>query len=85
MTVEYRFSKEDEAFRSEVRDFFQAELPSDHWRMQNDRDQVTPEESAFNGQFVHKLADRGWLTLHWPQEYGGMGASPLNSCRYGRL
>ena len=77
MTVEYRFSKEDEAFRTDVRNFFQAELPADHWRMQNDRDTVSPEEDAFNGRFVTKLAGRGWLTLHWPKEYGGLEASPM--------
>ena len=23
--------------------------------------------------------DRGWLTMHWPEEYGGQGASPVKS------
>ena len=77
MTVEYRFSAEDEAFRAEVRAFFEAELPPDHWRMQNDRDQVSEEEAAFGRRFVQRLAERGWLTLHWPAEYGGLGASPM--------
>ena len=82
MTVEYRFSPEEEQFRGEVRALFQAELPADYWRMQNDRDTVTAEDSAFNAQFVHKLADRGWLTMHWPKEHGGMGASPIQQLIY---
>ena len=77
MTVEYRFSDEDEAFRADVRAFFQAELPPDHWRMQNDRDEVSEAEAAFGRRFVQRLADRGWLTLHWPTEFGGLGASPM--------
>ena len=77
MTVEYRFSDEDEAFRADVRAFFEAELPPDHWRMQNDRDEVSEAEAAFGRRFVQRLADRGWLTLHWPTEFGGLGASPM--------
>ena len=77
MTVEYRFTEEEEKFRAEVREFFAQELPPGHWRMQNDRDEIGPEEQAFNQQFVKKLAERGWLTLHWPEEYGGLAASPM--------
>lgn len=29
----------------------------------------------FTRQFCQKLAERGWLTLSWPAEYGGQGAS----------
>ncbi|MEV0084042.1 acyl-CoA dehydrogenase family protein [Saccharopolyspora sp. NPDC050642] len=29
--------------------------------------------SDFSRAFVRKLADRGWLTPHWPEEYGGGG------------
>ena len=82
MTVEYRFTPEEEAFRGELRAFFHTELPADYWRMQNDRDTETPEQTAFNSQFVHKLADRGWLTMHWPKEHGGMAASPMKQLIY---
>ncbi len=50
------------------------------------RDLATPEllEETWWGagawgpatrQFVRKLGERGWLTPHWPEEFGGLGAS----------
>ncbi|HZP56732.1 MAG TPA: acyl-CoA dehydrogenase family protein [Dehalococcoidia bacterium] len=67
--MEFRFSPEDEAFRAEVRQFLEAELP----RRAPDR----IDGWEFHRQFVRKLADRGWLTLGWPQEWGGQGAGHL--------
>jgi alkylation response protein AidB-like acyl-CoA dehydrogenase len=67
--VEFRFPAEEEAFRQEIRGFLREELPEqrpdgeDAWR--------------FHRQFVKKLADRGWLTLAWPKEWGGGGAGHL--------
>jgi alkylation response protein AidB-like acyl-CoA dehydrogenase len=29
-----------------------------------------------------KLAQKGWLTMHWPTEYGGQDASPVRSAIY---
>jgi alkylation response protein AidB-like acyl-CoA dehydrogenase len=29
-----------------------------------------------------KLAQKGWLTMHWPAEYGGQDASPVRSAIY---
>jgi alkylation response protein AidB-like acyl-CoA dehydrogenase len=72
--VEFRFPPEEETFRQEIREFLRAELPQegqatgrtegeDGWR--------------FHRAFVKKLADKGWLTLAWPKEYGGAGAGHL--------
>ena len=40
-----------------------------------------PEEQDwdFTREMRRKLARRGWLTMHWPEEYGGQGASPVRS------
>jgi len=67
--MDFRFSPEDEAFRDEVRQFLRDELPErapdriDGWQ--------------FHRQFVRKLAERGWLTLSWPKEWGGAGAGHM--------
>jgi alkylation response protein AidB-like acyl-CoA dehydrogenase len=67
--MQFRFPPEEEAFRSELRAFLAAELPeqrpdgADGWR--------------FHRSFVKKLADRGWLTLAWPNEWGGGAAGHL--------
>ena len=74
--MDFRFTPEEEAFRAEVRAFLQQEVPAD-W------DRAGGEEAfAFQRRFVRKLAERGWLTLAWPKEYGGMGAGIMTQLIY---
>jgi len=76
--MDFRFTDEEEAFRKEVREFFDQELPPD-WPG------VDPDmyhEDAF--EHIHevskamqkKFAARGYLGLTWPKKYGGQ-ESPL--------
>ena len=77
--MEFKFTPEDEAFRQELRQFVQQQLPPDgegggRW----------PEEwnREFTREMRQKLAQKGWLTMHWPKEYGGQDASPVRSAIY---
>jgi len=79
--MDFRFTPEQEAFRQGVRAFLEAELPSD-WGGRNDREDMTPEEAEFARGFVRKLAAKGWLTMAWPREYGGMGADHVQQLVY---
>ena len=40
------------------------------------------ESNSPNPQMSRKLARRGWLTLAWPREYGGMGGSHMEQLIY---
>jgi len=73
---------EHAAFRAELREFLDKELPAEVWDMRNDREEMTPEEAEFTHQFRKKLAERGWLTLGWPKEFGGAGASYMTQTVY---
>ncbi len=70
--MDFHFPPEYEGFRNEIREFARQELPAD-WG----------EEELDNGgseavkAIRKKLAAKGWLTLPWPKEYGGMGAPHL--------
>jgi alkylation response protein AidB-like acyl-CoA dehydrogenase len=79
--LDFRFGVAEEAFRSELRAFLHAELPVD-WKVRNDREGESEEGFAFSKAFAAKLAERGWLTIAWPPEYGGAGASPLMQLVY---
>ena len=74
--MDFRFTSEDEAFRQQVAEFIQAELPA-NWEGEG----RYPEESDwdFALEIRKKMADRGWLTMHWPEEYGGQAASQIRS------
>ena len=74
--MDFRFSQEEEQFRQELLDFLYKELPPG-WN--NDGAVDAEEEWALNLRMRKKLAQRGWLTMHWPKEYGGQGASPILS------
>ncbi len=77
--MEFKFTPQDDDFRRQLREFVLQELPPDwegggRW----------PEESNWEltRQMRRKLAQRGWLTMHWPREYGGQDASPVRSAIY---
>jgi 3-oxocholest-4-en-26-oyl-CoA dehydrogenase alpha subunit len=75
-------SPEHATFRQELRDFLAQELPKDDWNMRNDRDFLPTGGAEFVEQFRQKLAGRGWLTMGWPKEYGGQGASYMTQTIY---
>ncbi len=72
--MDLRFSREEEAFRKELVEFLEREVPPE---MQADYDglDLSPEQFEFAGAFDRKLAAKGWLCMHWPREYGGQAAS----------
>jgi alkylation response protein AidB-like acyl-CoA dehydrogenase len=50
--------------------------------MRNDRDHIDPEQARFTAEFRKKLAAQGWLTMGWPREHGGAGASYMTQTVY---
>ena len=68
--MELVFTDREEAFRQEVREFLKRELPSD-WEGFDDGDEYEGEGWEFTRSLARKLAEKKWLTLSWPKEYGG--------------
>ena len=75
-------SPEHAAFRRELKEFLAAQLPAGEWEMRNDRDHITDDQAAFTRDFRKKLAGQGWLTMGWPREFGGAGASYMTQTVY---
>jgi len=76
--MEFKFSEQEEAFKNEVEDFLKKELPPDwaersmHWPGGYGSLEMADEESLqISYNFKLKLAEKGWLTIAWPKEYGG--------------
>ena len=67
--VEFRFTDDQEQFRSQIRSFLDVELA--------DRAKRPDMSEGFSKSFSKKLAGRGWIGMAWPQEYGGKGLSPI--------
>jgi alkylation response protein AidB-like acyl-CoA dehydrogenase len=69
--MDFAFTREEDGFRAELRGFLAEVLP-DWWRgMFVDDDRVMP----LTRDICRRLAERGWLTMAWPPEHGGTGAS----------
>jgi alkylation response protein AidB-like acyl-CoA dehydrogenase len=66
--MDFRFTPEQDAFRADVRRFLDETLTPDFWRQQRERDHA--ESSP---EFSRAGAERGWLAIAWPPEYGGQG------------
>ncbi|MGK2964521.1 MAG: acyl-CoA dehydrogenase family protein [Tepidiformaceae bacterium] len=81
--MQFKFDPQVEAFRSEVRDFIARELPAEADRP----DAGIPGEGAAYKAYVQgfqkKLAEKKWLAMAWPTEYGGGGASHMHQVVYG--
>ena len=63
--MDFGFTQEEEAFRQEIRQFLRQELGPEHKGR-------TPQD-LFSRDFSRKLAEKGWLGVGWPKEYGGLG------------
>ena len=71
--MDFEFTKEQEAFRQEVRSFLEDEIR---------KGTFTPLCDAwiqgFSVEFTKKLAAKGWIGLSWPKEHGGQGRSHID-------
>jgi len=70
--MDIRFTPEQERWRGEVRAFLEAEMTPEFVAELESQDYTT---STISVPFSRKLAQRGWLTLYWPREYGGQERS----------
>lgn len=73
--MNFEFSAEDAAFRTEVRQFLREHLP----RQIAAREYYgfTPPRKEDLQQWNRTLFEKGWAAPHWPVEYGGTGWSAL--------
>jgi len=73
--MDMSFSKDDLAFRNEVRGFLKAELP-DHLIEAAARNPAVFDEIDIQMEWQSILYKKGWLAYRWPKEYYGAGWTP---------
>ncbi|MFQ5924475.1 MAG: acyl-CoA dehydrogenase family protein [Dehalococcoidia bacterium] len=73
--MDFRFTPEEEAFRKEVREFLESEIPKDCPALE-ERTRID-ESWPFLRQLSRKLGEKGWLAIAWPKEYGGQDRSVM--------
>ena len=72
--MDFSWSREEDEFRQEIRDFLKAELPQG-WNDTLVLDKESEEYIELAKDFTQRVGAKGWLAAHWPQEYGGLGWS----------
>ncbi|HMM13858.1 MAG TPA: acyl-CoA dehydrogenase family protein [Parvibaculum sp.] len=70
--MDLSFSKEDEAFRLEVRKFIEENYTAEI-RAKQARSKHGYIDKESHVKWQKALAKKGWLAPNWPQEYGGPG------------
>jgi len=79
--MNFDFTEEEKRFRQEVEDFAKTELPADwdekalYWPAgYGTLPGLEKEFKEFHDELLLKLGRKGWLTIGWPEEYGGMNS-----------
>ena len=73
--MEVRFTLEEDAWRREVDEFIEAELPNS---LKAGGDPYSDENFQATMLFRRKLGTKKWIAVGWPKEYGGLGASIIH-------
>src|SRR5882724_7363251 len=68
--MDLAFSKEEMAFREEVRTFFRENVPPATRQKLVEGRHLSKDEMVAWWRILNK---KGWVVSHWPKEYGGTG------------
>jgi alkylation response protein AidB-like acyl-CoA dehydrogenase len=71
--MDFEYTPEQEAFRAQVREWLQNNLPPDLCIDDPMDERIAPNREVFDGRraWQRKLAEAGWVGLAWPRQYGG--------------
>ena len=72
--MDLRYTAEEQAFRREVRAFFEAELPVDIRTRMNLAKRLRKEDLTRWQKILHR---HGWGAVMWPERFGGTGWSVI--------
>ena len=73
------FTEKEEKLRRELGEFARRELPPD-WHVGGYAEEYCTDYGwEVARRMTRKLAEKGWLTMPWPREYGVASARPARS------
>ncbi len=75
--MDFKFTEEEEAFRREVRQWLEREIPRRWVELDPGIWEETEESWALAREFQRKLGQRGWLAPAYSKEYGGLELSHM--------
>lgn len=75
--MDFRLTAAEAEFRRQVHDWLVANLPPGWGTPSYQKPEEPAEKVAFARRWQRQLHEGGWAGLHWPREYGGRGATPI--------
>jgi alkylation response protein AidB-like acyl-CoA dehydrogenase len=80
--MEFGFTEKENTLRKEIKEFVAKELPG--WMGEGGVNEEYGTDEGWEAAKVmaKKLAAKKWLTIAWPKEYGGLGASHMEHVIY---
>jgi alkylation response protein AidB-like acyl-CoA dehydrogenase len=81
--MEFGFTEKEKKLRQDLREFIAKELPPG-WVGEGGVNEEYGTDSGWEAAKImaKKLAAKKWLTIAWPEEYGGLGASHMEHVIY---
>ena len=81
--MNFAYTPEQEALRQEVRNFIAKEFTPEVYAEMEEHNEGRPyHRTAINtphfSAFFQKIADRGWVGISYPKEYGGQGGDRIS-------
>lgn len=80
--MDFAISKQEEAFRQELRSWLEENLPEGWTEGKRELPKVKEEYSRFLRDWQRKLYEGGWAAIAWPQAYGGRDATLMEEIIY---
>jgi alkylation response protein AidB-like acyl-CoA dehydrogenase len=77
--MDLSFSPAEEAFRQELRAWLAANIPARWASGELQEFETLADEVAFLRTWQRRLAEGGWVGIHWPKDYGGRGATVVEN------
>ena len=76
--MDFEDTKEEAAFRAEVRAWLEANAPRPEDARRMGRQAANEAEALKHARaWQIRKAEAGWACMHWPKDYGGRGATPI--------
>jgi len=78
--MDFKLSDEQLALKKEYEDFFREEMKKAPPAIAQGGDSIYNSDEAweFNRYMAKRLVEKGWMTMAWPKEYGGLDASIMD-------
>jgi alkylation response protein AidB-like acyl-CoA dehydrogenase len=73
--MDLNLTHEEQLFRDEFRAWLEVNIPEGWSGVDVREPESSQDRFVFLRAWQKKMADAGWVGIHWPKEYGGRGAS----------